>query len=619
MKDGFVRVAAGTPRIRVADCPGNAREAISLMKGAQARQAKLLVLPELCLTGATAGDLFLQRPLLEGALSALAAIRDASRGMDMLICAGLPLAVSGRLYNCAAFVQDGHVRGVVPKRNLSRGELRHFALGPRAVSEIPLLGECVPFGGELVFACNQMPEFVVGCAICADLWRADCAAATVIANPSADDESVGRAERRSMMAKAQSARLLCACALANAGAGESTTDLVYAGHNLIYEAGSLCAEAKRYETGLIFADIDVDYLDHERRRAAPHSAPEGCRRIGFDIQLEELTLERLIDPHPFVPGDAGLLAARCEEILELQAHGLAARLSHIGAKKAVIAVSGGLDSTLALLVAARAFDICQIPRSGILAITMPGFGTTARTRSNAEIISERLGARFWEIPIGEAVELHFRDIGHDPAIRDVTYENAQARERTQVLMDIANKENGIAIGTGDLSELALGWATYNGDHMSMYAVNASVPKTLLRHLVRHEADRAADQALADSLNDILSTPVSPELLPPVDGEIAQRTEELVGPYDLHDFFLYHILRRGATAEKTARLAVRAFQGAFDEPTIRKWLNVFTRRFFSQQFKRSCMPDGPKVGSVALSPRGELRMPSDAVGGLWQLK
>jgi NAD+ synthase (glutamine-hydrolysing) len=613
MKDGFVRVAVGTPRIRVADCPGNARSIASLMCRADERRAKLLVLPELCVTGYTANDLFLQRPLLDGALSALAEIRDASCDLDVLTCVGAPISLFGRLYNCAVFVKGGHILGVVPKRNPPNYsvyyELRHFFPGPRAVSDISLLGETVPFGGDLIFTCDQMPAFSVGCEICEDLWVPDSpsvrhalAGATVICNLSASDESIGKADYRRMLVRCQSAKLICAYLYAGAGEGESSTDLVFSGHDLVCENGIALAESKRYETELVFADVDVDVLDHERRRMNTFGdVPDGYRYVPFDVEMAALDLDRFVDPRPFVPANEREREARCEEILDIQAHGLATRLRHIGARKATIAVSGGLDSTLALLVAARAFDICEMPRSGILAITMPGFGTTTRTRSNAQVISERIGATFMEIPIGEAVEKHFRDIGQNPDVHDVTYENCQARERTQVLMDLANKTGGIAIGTGDLSELALGWATYNGDHMSMYAVNVSVPKTLVRYLVKYEADRASDESLAQSLNDILLTPVSPELLPPVGGEIAQRTEDLVGPYDLHDFFLYHILRRGATAEKTARLAKVAFGNEYSDETIRAWLKVFARRFFTQQFKRSCMPDGPKVGSVALSP------------------
>ncbi len=630
MRDGFVRVAVGTPKIRVADCAGNAENIIALMRQADARQAKLLTLPELCVTGYTAADLFLTRPLLNGALEALARIRDASVALDVLVCVGLPLALEGRLYNCAAFVKGGRVLGVVPKRNLPNYgvyyEMRHFIPGPAAVREVELLGRRVPFGGEMLFRCRQMPALAVGAEICEDLWVPDSpgvklaiAGATVIMNPSASDESVGKADYRRMLVTSQSARLLCAYLYADAGEGESSTDLVFSGHNLIAENGALLAQSRRYAPGLSFAEIDVDFLDHERRRMNTFGTPVSAfYTVDFDLQMANLTLERQIDPMPFVPSDAALRDARCEEILDIQAHGLAARMRHINCERAVIAVSGGLDSTLALLVTARAFDICGLKRAGISAITMPCYGTTARTRSNAQIISERLGAAFSEIPIGAAVAQHFKDIGLPPQARDVTYENSQARERTQVLMDMANMLGGIAIGTGDLSELALGWATYNGDHMSMYAVNVSVPKTLVRYLVKYEADLSDDAELARALEDILATPVSPELLPPVDGEIAQRTEEVVGPYELHDFFLYHILRRGCTPDKARRLALHAFNGQYDEKTVSHWLQTFCRRFFSQQFKRSCMPDGPKVGSVALSPRGDLRMPSDASAALWKL-
>ena len=631
MRDGFVRVAVGTPEIRVADCDGNAKSIIALMRRADARQAKLLTLPELCITGYTAADLFLTRPLLNGALEALARIRDASVALDVLVCVGLPLALEGRLYNCAAFVKSGRVLGVVPKRNLPNYgvyyEMRHFTPGPAAVREVELLGRRVPFGGEMRFRCRQMPALTIGAEICEDLWVPDSpgvrlavAGATVIVNPSASDESVGKADYRRMLVTSQSARLLCAYLYADAGEGESSTDLVFSGHNLIAENGALLAQSRRYVPGLSFAEIDVEFLEHERRRMNTFGTPASpFYTVDFDLQMADIALERQVDPMPFVPSDAALRAARCEEILDIQAHGLATRLRHIRCERAVIAVSGGLDSTLALLVTARAFDICGLSRTGISAITMPCYGTTARTRSNAQIISERLGADFSEIPIGDAVAQHFKDIGLSPQARDVTYENSQARERTQVLMDMANRLGGIAIGTGDLSELALGWATYNGDHMSMYAVNASVPKTLVRYLVKYEADRSDDTELARALEDILATPVSPELLPPVDGEIAQRTEEVVGPYELHDFFLYHILRRGCTPDKALRLALRAFDGQYDAQTVVHWLQIFCRRFFSQQFKRSCMPDGPKVGSVALSPRGDLRMPSDASAALWSLK
>ena len=631
MKDGFVRAAVGTPAIRVGDCPGNARNIIALMREAEEKHVKLLTLPELCVTGYTASDLLLTRPLLEGALSALEEICKASETLDVLTSVGVPLAFGGRLYNCAAFVKGGRVLGVVPKRCLPNYgvyyELRHFTPGPAWVRPVELLGQTVPFGGELLLRCRQMPELTIGAEICEDLWVPDSpgvklavAGATVICNNSASDESVGKADYRRMLVTSQSARLICAYLYADAGEGESSTDLVFSGQNLIAENGALLAQSRRYTTGLVCAEIDVQFLDHERRRMNTFGTPDETPfTVEFDLQMEDTALTRFIDPMPFVPSDPAERAARCEEILDIQAHGLATRLKHIHCGKALVAVSGGLDSTLALLVTARAFDLCGMGRENIVAITMPCFGTTARTRSNAQIISERLGTEFREIPIGAAVNQHFADIGVSPDARDTTYENCQARERTQVLMDLANKLGGIAVGTGDLSELALGWATYNGDHMSMYAVNASVPKTLVRYLVQYEADRSGDAELSAALNDILATPVSPELLPPEEGEISQKTEDLVGPYELHDFFLYHILRRGCTAEKTRRLALRAFDGRYDEKTITRWLQTFCRRFFSQQFKRSCLPDGPKVGSVALSPRGDLRMPSDAVGALWQVK
>ncbi len=630
MKDGFVRVAVGTPSIRVADCPGNAKAMMELMRQAEEKKAKLLVLPELSVTGYTASDLLLSRPLLQGALEALEKMRAYSAHMDLLTCVGAPLAFEGRLYNCAIYLKGGEILAIVPKRNLPNYsvyyEMRHFTPGPDEVRTVELLGRSVPFGGNLLLRCRQMPEMTVGTEICEDLWVPDSpgvalavAGATIIANPSASDESVGKADYRRMLVTSQSAKLLCAYLYADAGAGESSTDLVFAGHNLIAENGVLLAQSKRYETGIVCSEIDVEFLDHERRRMNTFGkAGRPFYMVEFDLHQEDLSLTRLIDPMPFVPSDAARREARCEEILDIQAHALATRLTHIHCGRAAVAVSGGLDSTLALLVTARAFDLCGLDHKGITAITMPCFGTTARTRSNAQIISERLGTEFMEIPIGAAVNQHFKDIGVSPEARDVTYENCQARERTQVLMDLSNKLGGIAIGTGDLSELALGWATYNGDHMSMYAVNASVPKTLVRYLVKYEADRTEDRELAAALEDILATPVSPELLPPVDGEIAQKTEDLVGPYELHDFFLYYILRRGCTPEKVRRLALAAFRGRYDEKTVTYWLKTFCRRFFQQQFKRSCMPDGPKVGSVALSPRGDLRMPSDAVSVLWNL-
>ena len=627
MQDGFVRIAAGTPQVFLADTQKNARAIIEMMRAADARRAKLLVLPEMCLTGYTVGDLVLKDTLLRGALDALKELCRASEALDIVTIAGLPLAVGNRLYNCAAVIHKGRVLGMVPKTHLPNYaeyyELRHFAPGPAQAENIALNGESVPFGADLLFRCVNMPEFCLGIEICEDLWVPNppgvahaLAGATVIANPSASNELVGKADYRRLLLESQSARLVCGYVYADAGQGESSMDSVFAGHDLIYENGERLAES-RWENGLIFADVDVAYLASERRRMnAFREAAQPHREIPFALRMEALELVRAVAPLPFVPQNAAEREQRCEEILRIQAGGLARRMAHAHAKCAVIGVSGGLDSTLALIVAARAARLAGLGEGGVVAVTMP-FGTTKRTRSNAEILARSLGMDFREVPIADAVRVHFRDIGQDERVHDVTYENGQARERTQVLMDVANKEGGIVIGTGDLSELALGWATYNGDHMSMYGVNCSIPKTLIRYLVRYEADHAGDEELRDVLLDILDTPVSPELLPPVDGDISQKTEDLVGPYELHDFFLYYLLRRACPPKKVLRLAVHALGDRYDEATILSWLRVFCRRFFSQQFKRSCLPDGPKVGSVTLSPRGDLRMPSDASGALWQ--
>ena len=628
MKDGFVRVAAGTPKVRVADCAYNTENIIALMREAEAKRVKVLVLPELCVTGYTAADLFLQDTLLAGALSGLAAIKRASEELDLLTFVGLPIADCGRLYNCAAAVKGGRILGVTTKRNIPNYsvyyELRHFEPGEDAMRTVRLLGEDVPFGNRLLFECEQLP-LRVAAELCEDLWVPQSpsiehalAGANLIVNLSASDENVGKGDYRRSLVSMQSARLICGYIYANAGQGESSQDMVYAGHNLICENGTMLAESERFTTGLLISEIDCQYLEAERRRMSSFGRrQEGYTRVPFSLKMEQTELTRRLSPTPFVPGDPAARDRRCEEILSIQTQGLMQRLRHIHGKCAVIGVSGGLDSTLALLVTARAFRALSLDPAGIKAVTMPCFGTTKRTRSNAEILARSLGMDFLEVPIADAVRVHFRDIGQDERVHDVTYENGQARERTQVLMDVANKEGGIVIGTGDLSELALGWATYNGDHMSMYGVNCSIPKTLIRYLVRYEADHAGDEELRDVLLDILDTPVSPELLPPVDGDISQKTEDLVGPYELHDFFLYYLLRRACPPKKVLRLAVHALGDRYDEATILSWLRVFCRRFFSQQFKRSCLPDGPKVGSVTLSPRGDLRMPSDASGALWQ--
>ncbi len=626
MKDGFIKAAAVSPSLRVADCAYNRERILDTLRRAQEQGIKLLVLPELAVTGYTCGDLFGQRALLDGALEALETVITATGGTDLLLVLGVPLEVKDRLYNCAAVIQDGKLLGVVPKRNIPNYsefyEARNFTPGPGEVQDCRIGGRQVPFGGDMVFRCRQLPDLCLGVEICEDLWvaqppsaRLAAAGATVIANPSASDEAVGKAAYRRAMVEGQSTRLCCAYLYAAAGGGESTTDLVFGAHNIIGENGILLAESPPFGEGLAVTEVDVERLSGQRRRTNTWPpAPEGFREVPFGMELSPVSLTRPVSPTPFVPAGEDR-AARCREILAIQTHGLKKRMEHTRCASLVLGVSGGLDSTLALLVAVRAMDLLGRPRAGITAVTMPCFGTTGRTRGNAEALCEALGVTLRTVDIQEAVAGHLGDIGHDGVTPDITYENAQARERTQVLMDIANRTGGLVVGTGDLSELALGWATYNGDHMSMYGVNASVPKTLMRHMVGTIAARS-EEPLRRVLLDILDTPVSPELLPAKDGEISQRTEELVGPYELHDFFLYYTLRWGAAPGKVLRLAEHAFAGTYSRGTILRWLGTFYRRFFAQQFKRSCLPDGPRVGSVALSPRGDWRMPSDASAALW---
>ena len=628
MRNGFIRAAAASPRLRVADCAYNRDRIIEAIRRAQALDAQLLVLPELAVTGYTCGDLFGQQTLLEGALEALLDIAAATEGGDLLAVVGAPLVKEGRLYNCAAVLQDGEILGVVPKRNLpGYGEFyetRNFTPGPGEVSGLVLGESWVPFGGNLLFRCRELPDFCLGVEICEDLWVPSppsgalaAAGATVIANPSASDECIAKADYRRTLVAGQSARLVCGYVYADCGPGESTTDLVFSGHNLIGENGALLAESPPFGEGFAVTELDLERLAGQRRRTTTWPLPprEEFTEVEFSMALRPVALTRAVSPTPFVPGDPASRAARCREILAIQAQGLAKRLEHTGASTAVLGISGGLDSTLALLAAVRAMDLLGRPREDILAVTMPCFGTSARTRRNAGDLCRALGVRLKTVDITGAVKGHLADIGHDGATPDVTYENAQARERTQVLMDLTNLSGGLVVGTGDLSELALGWATYNGDHMSMYGVNASVPKTLVRHMVETFALEAPEE-LRRVLLDILDTPVSPELLPARDGEITQKTEDLVGPYELHDFFLYYTVRWGFPPRKVFRLAKYAFAGAWDGETILKWQKVFLRRFFAQQFKRSCLPDGPKVGTVALSPRGDWRMPSDASAALW---
>lgn len=696
VSDGYLRIAAATPKIRVGDVAGNAAAILECVDAAVRAGARVLALPELCLTGYTCGDLFHDRALLRACESALSGLLEDTSDTPLLFTVGLPVAHRENVYNCVAACCAGRLLGLTVKRHLPNyGEFyeqRWFAPAPmNGVGFIPFAGQdSVPLMGDIVYTCSDpgLEDVRIGVEVCEDLWvpnppsvdMALSGGATVILNASASSEVVGKSAYRRSLVSGQSARLYCAYAYANAGEGESTTDLVFSGENLIAENGSIVASTPLLSREMAVADVDLEKLTAERRRSNTWRAGEWTMghmyKVGFsfvdaganpsggdvpgvigavrsrrgvtavstvvcsdpDAAVEspeppaedtELLLNSALDvlrpaPRtPFVPTDPARRAASCEEILDLQAAGLKTRLAHTGTCSAVIGLSGGLDSTLALLVTVRAFDMLGLSRTGVHAVSMPGFGTTSRTKSNAERLAEQLGVDFRTIAIGEAVRAHFADIGHEPSVTDVTYENAQARERTQVLMDLSNELGGFVIGTGDLSELALGWATYNADHMSMYGVNAGVPKTLVRHLVSHAADSLGGETAA-ILHDILETPVSPELLPPTgDGEIAQCTEELVGPYELHDFFLFHMMRYGFAPGKIYRMACRAFAEpatdgapAYDPATILFWLRTFYRRFFAQQFKRSCLPDGPKVGSVSVSPRGDWRMPSDASAALW---
>lgn len=618
-----------TPKIKVADPVHNADVICAGIDEAVENGAKIVVFPELCLTGYSCGDLFLQGLLLERAKSELLRIAEYTLGCDALIFIGLPFEKEHRLYNAAAAVHDGEVLALIPKASIPTYaefyEGRYFTAGNRVAEPVWLNGNEVPFGTNILLEAEGMDHLTVGCEICEDLWTAAppatahaLAGATVIVNLSASNETVGKDAYRELLVKSSSARLLCGYVYASAGEGESTQDTVFGGHNLIAENGTILAQAKRFTNQAVYADLDVSRLDMERRRMGTYQTQkeETYLVIPFVLEPEDTRLDRTFACQPFVPTDTQLRNKRCEEILNIQAYGLKKRLEHTGCRTAVIGLSGGLDSTLALLVTVKAFDLLEKDRKDILSITMPCFGTTDRTYQNACSLAQNLGVSLQEIDIREAVTKHFEDIGQDGSVHDVTYENGQARERTQVLMDMANRTNGLVIGTGDMSELALGWATYNGDHMSMYGVNAGVPKTLVRHLVRYYADTCESKELEAILTDVLDTPVSPELLPPVDGIISQKTEDLVGPYELHDFFLYYVLRCGFEPSKVYRVARLAFAGQYEAAVIAKWLKIFYRRFFTQQFKRSCLPDGPKVGSVALSPRGDLRMPSDACMRIW---
>lgn len=625
MNDGFIKVAAVTPEVTVADTQKNAKIICDDILQATALGAKIIVFPELCLTGYTCADLFYHDVLLKNALRALSDVVSCSIGADALIFVGCPLRHSGKLYNCAVAINNGKILGAVPKTFLPNYnefyEKRWFAPAPEQSEEISLLGQTVPFGRGILFCCEQMQNLTVGAEICEDLWTPmppsvtlALSGATITVNLSASNECVGKSEYRKALVSSQSARLVCGYVYCSAGDGESTTDLVFSGHNIIAENGRVLAESNLFENEITVSEIDVDFLSCERAKIYPAEITRKADKIVyFSIKKEQTSLTRAFSRYPFVPKDSDELHSRAKLILTMQSKALAKRIDHTHTKSLVIGVSGGLDSSLALIVAKLASEASKT-KPEVIAVTMPCFGTTDRTHDNSIKLSEALGVSLKEVDIKKAVLQHFEDIGQNAGTYDVTYENGQARERTQVLMDIANKTGGMVVGTGDLSELALGWATYNGDHMSMYGVNASVPKTLIRYLINHYA-LSADKKTKEVLGDILDTPVSPELLPSDGKNISQKTEDLVGPYELHDFFLYYMLRMYYSPKKIFRAAKLAFPD-YDEKTIAGWLKVFVRRFFAQQFKRSCLPDGVKIGSVSLSPRGDWRMPSDAAAACW---
>ena len=634
MKYGFVKTAAATPKIRVADCEYNANQIIGCVKEAYQNGAALLVFPELCVTGYTCSDLFLQSTLLKAAEKAVLKIKNETKDLDIVFVVGVPIPVNQSLYNCGVVICKGKILGAVPKVNIPNYsefyEVRHFTSGKNVNTDIAYAGEdWVEISATQYFTCCDMDDFSFGVEICEDLWVAESpsirlaqSGASIICNLSCSDDLIGKAQYRRDLVKMQSAKLCCGYVYCDVGFGESTTDMVFSAQNIIAENGTIVSESCRFNNGITYADIDVERLMSERRRTNTYTdyVPDGNSKYypdkEFEIEIQDTKLTRTFPCTPFVPSDKSDLENRCEEILTIQATGLATRLAHTGIQNVVLGLSGGLDSTLALIVCVHAFDMLSLDRKNIHTVTMPCFGTTKRTKSNAEKLAEAYGVSFEEINITLAVRQHFSDIGHDESVTDITYENSQARERTQILMDLSNKYNGLVIGTGDLSELALGWATYNGDHMSMYAVNASIPKTLVRYLTAYEAQKS-NGILKEVLLDVLDTPVSPELLPPdKNGEIAQKTEDVVGPYELHDFFLYYLVRFGYAPSKIYYMAKLSFKDKYSEETIKKWLAVFIKRFFSQQFKRSCLPDGPKVGSVTLSPRSDWRMPSDASVKAW---
>lgn len=629
MKDGFVTLAAATPEIAVGAPTKNVGSITELIGKAYEKNAAVIVFPELCVTGYTCGDLFLTESLLKNAEAAVAAIAEYTKNKKILVFVGAPVLCAGKLYDCAIAMCSGDILGIIPKTNIPNYaefyEIRYFTPATDELCAcVSYAGQDVYFGAGQVFSCLEMSSLRVGCEICEDMWVSSSPSqslaaqgATIIVNPSASNEVIGKEEYRRTLVKSSSGKNIAAYVYADAGMSESTTDTVFSGHSIIATNGTVLAENPPFGgEEIIYATVDLKHLEHDRMRFNTFVSDPMNITYGFSLDVKETDISDIIEPRPFIPGGTADRAAVCGRILDIQAYGLAKRIRAAHAKGCVVALSGGLDSTLALIVTARATDIIGRGRESITAVTMPCFGTTIRTRSNAQSLAEEFGVSFRCIDIKEAVDIHFRDIGHDPDDHSVVYENSQARERTQIIMDIANADGSLVIGTGDLSELALGWATYNGDHMSNYGVNGGVPKTLVRHVVAYYADECekdGKENLASVLRDVLATPVSPELLPAKDGEISQRTEDIVGPYDLHDFFLYHYVRWGEEPEKILREAKSAFRGEFDEETIIKWLNIFMKRFYSQQFKRSALPDGPKVGSVALSPRGDWRMPSDACG------
>lgn len=628
MKNGLLKVAALSPKVTVADCKKNKEAILSEIKRASEEGVKLAVFPELSITGYTCGDLFIQTSLICGSEKALLELASDTKGINTVAVVGVPLVKESKIYNCAAVIYNGQILGIVPKTNLPNYnefyETRIFTPASGVQGEIEIGETVVPFGTKQLFKCSEMPSFTFAVEICEDMWVASspaightAAGANIIVNLSASGDVVGKSAVRKTLISASAMKMKCAYIYADAGEGESTTDIVYSGHNMICEMGKIIAESKPFTYENAKSEIDLEKIEFERRKTGNLIAvgSEDYRVNSFSCPLEKTVLTRTIKTHPFVPSDERSRAERCDFILKMQAQGLKTRLQK-GNFKAVIGISGGLDSTLALLVTHRAITELNRPLTDIISVTMPCFGTSERTMKNSIKLCERLGVTFRKIDITEAVKVHLRDIGHPETLHDVTFENSQARERTQVLMDIANSNNAIVVGTGDLSELALGFATYNGDHMSMYGVNGSVPKTLVRVLVDYVAKTAPDKVLADVLFDILDTPVSPELLPPSEQKITQKTEDIIGPYELHDFFLYYSMRYGFTPRKIFRIAKHAFADKYDDKTILKWMRLYFSRFFSQQFKRSCTPDGAKVGIVAVSPRGDLRMPSDASSALW---